>query len=254
MPVGSISGWKQLFADDFTGTVPVGAFSDCNHSVNTPQAYCGGLKNYASYYKNWWAYPSGWDDTSEECIKHENGCPDTSLKIPIGGVYSPEKAVSVSSGAMHIHMYRPSSGPNVVASMVPRACMAHQYGRYVERFKVVQANPGFKSAHLFYDGGYEMDYPENDYGSSISAYTHPGEQNFDTSAKWTTWHTTAIEWTASSIKYYMDGKLVGTATKSIPHIKMDWVLQNESSIMGPYAKTGASAQLDLDWVTCYAPA
>jgi hypothetical protein len=252
MPTGSLTGWKQIFADDFTGTVPVGAFSDCNHNTDTPQAYCGGLKNYGSYYANWWAYPSGWDDTSEECIKKENGCPDTSLKIPIGGVYSPEKAVSVSNGAMHINMYRPASGSNVVASVVPRKCMNQEYGRYVERFKVVHADPGFKSAHLFYEDNYEMDYPENDYGDTISAYTHPGEQNFNTNVTWTAgWHTTAIEWTSSSIKYYMDGKLVGTATKSIPHIKMTWVLQNESSILGPYAKAGASSQLDEDWVACY---
>ena len=254
MPVGNISGWKQIFADDFTSDVPVGAFSDCNHNVDTPQAYCGGLKKYGNYYNNWWAYPNGWDDTSLECIKHENGCPDTSLKIPVGGGYQPEKAVSVSGGAMHIKMSRPSKGNNIVATVVPRACMNREYGRYVERFKVVHADPGFKSAHLFYQDNYEMDYPENDYGSPISAYTHPSEESFDTGAKWTTWHTTAIEWTSKSIKYYMDGKLVGTATHNIPHLKMTWALQNESSIMGPYAKVGAYAQLDTDWVTCYAQA
>jgi hypothetical protein len=252
MPAGNLTGWKQVFADDFTGTVPVGAFSDCNHNVDTPQAYCGGLKNYGSYYANWWAYPNGWDDTAQECVKQESGCPDPSIHPPIGGGYQPEKAVSVSNGAMHINMYRPSSGPNVVATMVPRKCMAQEYGRYVERFKVVHADAGFKSAHLFYDNGYEMDYPEDDYGDTISAYTHPGEQNFSTNVTWTGgWHTTAIEWTSSSIKYYMDGKLIGTATKSIPHFKMTWALQNESSILGPYAKAGASAQLDEDWVACY---
>ena len=254
MPVGSISGWKQIFADDFKGDVPIGAFSDCNHNVDTPQAYCGGLKKYGDYYNNWWAYPNGWDDTSLECIKHENGCPDKSLKIPVGGGYQPEKAVSVSGGVMHIKMSRPSKGNNIVATVVPRACMNREYGRYVERFKVVHADAGFKSAHLFYQDNYEMDYPENDYGSPISAYTHPSEESFDTSAKWTTWHTTAIEWTAKSIKYYMDDKLVGTATHNIPHLKMTWALQNESSIIGPYAKVGAYAQLDTDWVACYAQA
>lgn len=248
MPVGNITGWKQIFADDFTGTVPVGAFSDCNHNTDTPQAYCSGLKNYASYYKNWWAYPNTWPDTAKSGADGNGGA-------PFGGTYHPEDTVSVSSGALHVKMYRPAKGgDNHVAALVPRACMDREYGRYVERFKVVHADPGFKSAHLFYQSGYEMDYPENDYGTTISAYTHPGENNFDTGAKWTTWHTTAIEWTASSVKYYMDGKLVGTATKNIPHIKMSWVLQNESSIMGPYAKAGASAQLDTDWVACYAPA
>lgn len=252
MPTGNLTGWKQVFADDFTGTVPVGAFSDCNHNTDTPQAYCGGLKNYGNYYTNWWAYPSGWPDTAESCREGLSGCPDKSIHPPIGGDYQPEKAVSVNGGQMHIAMSRPSSGNNIVATMVPRKCMNQQYGRYVERFRVATGGKGFKSAHLFYDNGYEMDYPESDdYTQTINAFTHPSEENFSTNAKWTDWHTTTIEWTAGSIKYYMDGKLIGTAKKNIANFKMTWALQNESSIVGPYASVGNKAQLDLDWVTCY---
>ena len=247
MPTGNTGNWKMIFSDDFTGTVPVGAFSDCNHNTDTPQAYCGGLKNYGNYYKNWWAYPNNWDDTAKSGADGNTGA-------PFGGTYHPEDVVSVSNGAMHVKMFRPSKGgDNHVAALVPRPCMDRKYGRYVERFKVVQANPGFKSAHLFYNGGYEIDYPENDFGDTISAYTHPGEANFSTGAKYTSWHTTAIEWTSGSVKFYMDGKLVGSTTKKVPNISMSWVLQNESSIMGPYAKPGATAQLDTDWVACYAP-
>ena len=157
-------------------------------------------------------------------------------------------------------MFRPSSGgDNHVSAPVPKPCMSRQYGRYVERFKVTVSKdskgkpmPGFKSAHLFYDGGYEIDYPENDYVDTISAYTHPGGGNFSTNAKWLdTWHTTVIEWTSGSVKFYLDGKLSGTTTNKVPHIKMSWILQNESSIMGPYAAPGAWAQIDTDWVTCY---
>jgi hypothetical protein len=252
MPVGNLTGWKQVFADDFAGTVPKGAFSDCNHNTDTPQAYCGGLKNYGAYYTNWWAYPNGWPDTAESCREGLSGCPDKSIHPTIGGDYQPEKAVSVSGGQMHIAMSRPSSGNNIVATMVPRKCMSQQYGRYVERFRVSTGGKGFKSAHLFYDNGYEMDYPESDdYSQTINAFTHPSEENFSTNAKWSDWHTTTIEWTAGSMKYYMDGKLIGTAKKNIANFKMTWALQNESSIAGPYASVGTKAQLDLDWVTCY---
>jgi hypothetical protein len=252
MPVGNLTGWKQVFADDFAGTVPKGAFSDCNHNTDTPQAYCGGLKNYGAYYTNWWAYPNGWPDTAESCREGLSGCPDKSIHPTIGGDYQPEKAVSVSGGQMHIAMSRPSSGNNIVATMVPRKCMSQQYGRYVERFRVSTGGKGFKSAHLFYDNGYEMDYPESDdYSQTINAFTHPSEENFSTNAKWSDWHTTTIEWTAGSVKYYMDGKLIGTAKKNIANFKMTWALQNESSIAGPYASVGTKAQLDLDWVTCY---
>jgi hypothetical protein len=248
MPKGDVSGWKQIFADDFTTNVPLGAFSNCNNNTDTPQANCTGLKNYGSYYENWWAYPKGWADTAKSGADGNTGA-------PYGGIYSPEETVFVDNGAMHVKMFRPANGgDNRVAAVVPRKCMDTQYGRYVERFKVVRADPGFKSAHLFYGNGLEIDYPENDYNRTISAFTHPGEDNFQTNAKWTEWHTTAIERTKGQVKYYMDGKLIGTATRSIPDIKLSWILQNESSIEGPYAQNGAIAQIDFDWVTCYAPA
>ncbi|HWY79533.1 MAG TPA: glycoside hydrolase family 16 protein [Candidatus Sulfotelmatobacter sp.] len=247
MPIGNVPGWKQIFADDFIGTVPVGAFSDCDHNANSPKtSYCNGLKPYADYFKNWWAYPNTWKDTAKSGADGNTGA-------PFGGMYHPEDTVSVNNGVMHIRMYRPSSGgDNHAATVVPKLCASQKYGRYVERFKVVKADPGYKSAHLFYDGGFEIDYPENDYGTSISAYTHPGEANFSTNAKWTDWHTTAIEWTSGSVKFYMDGSLIGTTTNKVPNIPMTWILQNESSILGPYAKPGAVAQLDIDWVACYA--
>lgn len=246
MPVGDLPGWKQLFADDFTTAIPVGAFSDCNHNADKPTAYCGGLAPYGNYKSLWWAYPNGWNDTAKSGADGNGGA-------PFGGVYHPEDTVSISDGAMHIKMFRPAAGgDNHVAAVVPIPCMAHQYGRYVERFKVVQADPGFKSAHLFYTGGYEIDYPENDYNQTISAYTHPGGANFSSKVTWTDWHTTAIEWTASSVSFFMDGKLVGTTTNKVPNVPMSWILQNESSILGPYASPGATAQLDIDWVTCYA--
>ncbi len=255
VPQGNIPGWTQVYATNFPGTVPVGAFSGCTNTDDTAAtAYCTGLKPYGSYFNDWWAYPSGWPDTAEECIEGTDSCPEPSTKIPIGGEYHPEEAVSVSNSEMHIDMYRPSSGTNVVATVVPRQCMYMKYGRYTERFEVSQADPGFKSAHLFYDGGFEIDYPEADYGSTINAFTHPGGASFPTNANWDTWHTTVIEWTASSIKFYMDGSLIGTTTNDIPNIPMSWILQNESSIEGPYASPGAKANLNIAWVACYKPA
>jgi beta-glucanase (GH16 family) len=106
---------------------------------------------------------------------------------------------------------------------------------------------------LFYRDGYEIDYPEDDYGGTISAYTHPGGANFGTAAKWSDWHTTDIEWTAGAVKFYLDGVLIGTATDKVPSVNMSWILQNESSIRGPFAAPGASAQLDIAWIACYAP-
>lgn len=248
IPTDNVPGWKLIFSDDFPGSVPVGAFSNCSSTQTPSAARCLGLKPYGAYYDDWWAYPTGWPDTAKSGADGNTGA-------PYGGEYHPEDTVSVSQGALHIRMYRPAAGgDNHVATVVPIPCMAHEYGRYTERFKVVKYAPGFKSAHLFYEGGFEVDYPENDYGATISAYTHPGGADFSTHANWTDWHTTAIEWTAGQLKFYMDGTLIGTTTAQVSNIPMDWILQNESSILGPYAANGAVTQLDIDWVACYAPA
>lgn len=252
MPSGDCGDFKQVFAEDFSGdTVPVGAFSDCDHNVDTADAYCGGLADYGKYADDWWAYPVGWDDTAKSGADGNGGA-------PYGGTYRADKTVSVGggydgTGTMTVNMYRPDSGDdNYVAAVVPRKCMDRKYGKYSERFKVTKNDGGFKSAHLFYDGNYEMDFPENDYGDKISAYTHPGEDNFDTGVAWTgSAHSTSIEWTPGHVKYYLDGKLVGDATKDISDIPMSWILQNESSIVGPYADRGAHAELQTTWVTCY---
>jgi hypothetical protein len=245
---GDVAGWKQIFGDDFTGTVPLGGFSDCDHNVDKPSAYCGGLKKYGAYYDNWWAYPNTWGDTAKTGADGNGGA-------PFGGTYHPEDVVSVDKGAMHVAMFRPSAGGDVhSATLVPRKCMDKTYGRYVERFKVVRMESGFKSAHEFYQNRYEMDFPEGDWGKTISGFAHKGDSqvlNVQTGKTWTEWHTSAIEWSQNSLKYYLDGKLVGSMTTNVANFPMSWLLQNESSIEGPYAKAGAKAQMDIDWVACY---
>ena len=251
-PTGSVPGWHLIYVTSFPGNVPLGAFSGCGNGSTTEHTYCSGLKAYGGYYRDWWAYPSGWPDTAKECIQASSKCPYANLKPPVGGEYEPQDSVSISNHAMHIHMYRPrTGGNNVVAAVIPRLCMNHEYGMYTERFRVVQDDPGFKSAHLFYNDGHEIDYPENDYDRDISAYVHPGTVNFSSHETWTEWHTTVIKWTSTSIRFYMDGKLIGTTTMDVPHIRMSWILQNESSLLGPYAQAGASALLDEAWVACY---
>jgi len=251
MPSGNCGPFTQTFKENFNGdTVPLGSFSDCNHNVDTAAAYCGGLASYPEYYANWWAYPTGWDDTAKSGADGNGGA-------PYGGAYRADKVTSVSpngydgTGTMKVDMYRPSTGTdNYVAAMVPRKCMQQRYGKYSERWKVTRNDGGFKSAHLFYEGGQEIDYPENDYGQQISAYTHPQGGNWDTNVNWTgAAHTTSIEWTPNTVKFYLDGKLVGQGSTAMP--TASWILQNESSIMGPYAARGAHSVLETTWVTCY---
>lgn len=251
MPTGTCGPFTQSFAENFNGdTVPVGKFSDCNHNVDTPQAYCAGLAAYPEYYANWWAYPTNWDDTAKSGADGNGGA-------PYGGAYRADKTVSVSpngydgGGTMKVDMYRPSTGTdNYVAAVVPRKCMDQQYGKFSERFRVTRADDGFKAAHLFYQSGQEIDFPENDFGGTISAYTHPQEGNFSTNSAWfNVSHTASMEWTPSLVKFYLDGKKIGQSSTSMP--AASWILQNESSIEGPYASRGNHGTIESTWVTCY---
>lgn len=256
MPSGNCGPFIQTFKENFNGdSVPLGSFSDCNHNVDTKLAYCGGLSAYPQYYANWWAYPSNWDDTAKSGADGNDGA-------PYGGVYRADKTVSVvpkgydGTGVMRVDMYRPATGEdNYVAAVVPKKCMQQKYGKYSERLMVTRNDGGFKSAHLFYEGGQEVDYPENDYGAEIAMFTHPQGGYIDTNARWTTRHTYSMEWTPAGFKFFLDGKLLrdedGTSVFPSAMPAASWILQNESSIEGPYAARGAHAIQETTWVTCY---
>lgn len=252
MPKGDLPGWRQVYADNFNGpAVPKGAFTDCGHNTDTPAAYCGGLKAYPQAYANYWAYPAGWDDTAKSGADGNTGAPFGGRYDPASTVWIGPASTASSDGVLHVRQYRPASGgDNRVAAVVPRRCMNMKYGKYSERFKVVKADPGFKSAHLFYDGGEEIDFPEGDWTKNISGYVHPGGAYVNTTARWTAWHTTSIEWTPGTVKYLLDGTVIKTVRQNITKPRA-WIWQNESSIEGPYARPGASAEIQTTWATCY---
>ncbi len=254
LPSGNCGPFTQVFAENFNGdTVALGSFSDCDHNVDTPSAYCGGLPS--DYQAEFWAYPAGWYDTANP-KNHSNGNTRT-----FGGEYRADKTVSVTpngydgGGTLVVDMYRPTSGDNYVGAVVPKKCTNQTYGKYSERFRVTKADPGFKMAHLFYQDPYEMDFPEaggSFQDDTLEGFTHPGEESVDTGAAWlNVTHTTSIEWTPDQVKYYLDGKLVLTANDQISDEPMEWVLQNESALSGAYAAVGAHATIATTWVTCY---
>lgn len=236
------SSFHRVLNDNFSWTVPTGAWSDCNHNTDTRQAVCKGLPAYAS--KNWWAYPNTWPDTA------------TQRGYPVGGYYSPETTLSVSGGQLHIRMWRGRTGPVHSATVVPKAAMGLRYGAYEERWRVSHVARGYKSAHLLWPNSNsdccEEDFPEGDWDSSINGYNHDlAGDNLtaaDTSRAWTTWHTTRIEWKRDSVRYFLDGRLVDSTTQDVPRASMNWDIQNESSLDGESAAPNSWAQMDIDYV------
>lgn len=232
------------FADEFTEPAPLGSFSDCNHSAATPQAVCVGLAG--RYRSDWWAYPTGWPDTA------------TQRGYPVVGVYDPAGTTWVSGGQLHVRLFRSASGPVHSAALVPKPLMGGLYGTYEERFRVSHVAPGYKSAHLLWPSGdsncpgCEIDFPEQEWTGDVHAYTHPRDGDrqdaHDTDQSWSEWHTSRIEWTPIAIRYYLDGRLIGTSTQGVPDQPMTWILQNEAALNGDQAAPNSWAQLDIDWV------
>lgn len=244
-PADATPSWQLRFSDHFDTPVARGSFSDCSHYVDTPRAYCSGLP--ASVGAKWWAYPAGWPDTA------------TQRDYPVGGYYDPASALWISGGRLHVRMWR-GGGAVHSAAVVPKAMMNLRYGRYEERFRVIRAAEGYKSAHLLWpvvnDGCSEIDFPELEWTESISAFTHPrtcGRQDaFDTGEAWTDWHTSVIEWTPGRVKYFLDGRLIGQSTRGVPDRPMSWIIQNEAALDGSQAAPGSWAQMDIDYVRGWA--
>ncbi|OIJ67366.1 glycoside hydrolase family 16 protein [Streptomyces mangrovisoli] len=249
MPRGDCGPFWQVVAENFNGdSVPLGSFSDCDHDAETSGAYCAGLTG--SYRDNWWAYPTGWPDTA------------TDRGRDVGGVYHPEDTVSVGpdasgDGVMRIRMFRPADGgPVHSAAVLPRAVMDMAYGKFSARIRVVKPATGYKSAWLHYGDGCETDFPEGNWDDGFAAFQHPcggGDQDYFPGADdWTQWHTVSTEWTPGQVRFFVDGKQIGSDTRGVADQPLSWVLQNESALEGPGAAPGSSAELDITWVAAYA--
>jgi len=226
MPVGNLTGWRQIFADDFSTNAPVGSFPG------------------AAYSSKWSAYPDGWPDTTHN------------------GTYMPSKVLSVRNGMLDYYIHT-ENGVHMVAAPVPQIAQ-RTYGRYELRFRADSLR-GYKNAWLLWpdselwpaDG--EIDFPEGDLDRNISAYMHyadpsGGQDAFEPGTAFGgSWHTAATEWTAGKVTFYLDGKLLGTSTTKVPSKPMHWVLQSETTLNGTHPNDATAGHIQIDWVVAYAP-
>ena len=239
--------WKLKWQANFSESAKLGSFSDCNNNDRTPEAYCSGLP--ADLKSQWWAYPSPWPDSATEVHKS------------LGGYYDPGHTVWISGGQLHIRMFR-TTGSIHSAAVLPKAAIGMVYGKYVETFSVASdSSPGYGSAHMLWPTnntplGAEVDFPEGEWDSTFCVHVHSrlvtGVRNFCPNIGWTGWHTTEIDWTTQSLKFYLDGQLIGSLTgKWVPDTPMSWILQNESALFGVQAPENSSAQLNISSLAVY---
>jgi beta-glucanase (GH16 family) len=245
MPVGNLSGWRQIFVDDFTGTIALGEWSECS----SEPFICSGLRE--PYRTNWWAYTEGWADTSKN------------------GTYSPSKVLSVADGVLDMYIHT-KNGVHRVAAPVPLTygrdgSLGQLYGRYVIRFRADSLH-GYKIVSLLWptseiwprDG--EIDFPEGNLDATIAGYVH--RQNatvgndqdafFSDVPMSGSWHTTIIEWEPDMIRFILDGQVIGTSTKRIPNTPMHWVIQTETNLNGYEPADNVAGHVLIDWVAVYA--
>ena len=223
MPVGDLPGWRQIFSDDFTTPLAQGSF---------PGSYAGKWQSY-------------------------NGFKDSSGR----GMYN-QNIISVHDGAMDMNLKTVNGVPQGAAPspITTGGWKGQTYGRYTMRFRSDWL-PGFGAGWLLWpdsgtwDDG-EIDFPEGGLGGTMGAFNHcvgNASNNctaVNTGVTFIDWHTTTIEWSPAGVVFILDGKVVGTDTRSIPAKALHWVLQTGTS--GALPAAGLNGHVLIDWVSVYA--
>lgn len=220
-------GWQLVFHEDFKADARPGAF--------------------LSTYRNFGAYPWGWQDTSKR------------------GNYDPG-ILSVSAGTLTMHLYTSQDGIHHVAAPYPKLPGGRDqlYGRYSVRFRADPVD-GYKVAWLLWpesevwsDG--EIDFPEGDLTRTITAFMHyvgaPTQQDyFGTGAGFAGWHVATTEWSPDKVVFSFDGSVIGTSTRHVPSSPMHYVLQTETELGSAPVPSTTSGDVQVDWVSIwsYAP-
>jgi glycosyl hydrolase family 16/fibronectin type III domain protein len=245
-PTADLPGWRHVFADDFS--VPTQTFPG------------------SAYAAAWWAYPSGWTDTSGSV-----GRPAAER-----GHYDCAKTCSVSSGLLTLNLHSEAGTP-YVAAPVPRlpgssggvdsTPSGQLYGRYSVRFRATVNGPGYKTAWLLWpDSGNwprdgEIDYPEGSLDGGFAGFVHHqgatsgSDQtrvpSSGSAGGYAAWHEATIEWSPGRVEFLLDGASIGAVTARVPATSMHWVLQSETEVTATPTPDTSTAVIEIDWVSVW---
>jgi beta-glucanase (GH16 family) len=150
--------------------------------------------------------------------------------------------------------------PNISGTVgTPASSSAMLYGRCEARFKAT-ATPNWKTAWLWWPKTWawtnEIDFPEGSLNNTIGGFVHkPNNASvnaavYNGSSTFTSWHTTAIEWSPNLIKFILDGVTVLTTTGSnVASEQMFFQLQTENPLGG--TQPTQTAYVWVDYVAMY---
>lgn len=242
MPTGTLPGWRQVFAEDFTVTAPTGSWAA---SCATDPDPAGKIVYTGAGGTQWRTYPDCYLDTYQ--------------RRP----YRSDQVLSVHDGVLDFHLRNVDGQPAGAnpSPVIDRATGSQYqtYGRYTARFRVDTTTLSeYHIAWLLWpesDADWqcaESDYPESSLSApSVGAFAHHGcagaVDGFSKQIDYTQWHTFTQEWVPGARRYYLDGQLIGTSTNAVFSRPQRWQLQTETDGYGTH-----SGHLLVDWVTVYA--
>jgi hypothetical protein len=126
--------------------------------------------------------------------------------------------------------------------------------------------PGYKIAFLLWPGSTsgEIDFPEGKLsggGATARAFMHHvgggGQDAYDSGVALQGWHAYTIEWNPKAgtpyVKFFVDGRLIGHSTRSVPTTPMFYVMQMETYLKGQPLPPPAQGYVQLDWATIDLP-
>jgi hypothetical protein len=255
VPSGNVSGWKQVFSDNFSTNVPLGRFSKCTLGSTIKNSKCAGLPR--SVAAKWFAYPDGWLDSSGN------------------GTYEPSQVLSIHNHELDFYIHSNAAGQPLVSAPIPKIPGAKRgggllYGAYMVRFRAALLR-GYKTAWLLWPDAYdqgtakwpqdgEVDFPEGDLNGSFWAFMHwrggtngSDKYSYDTDDLFDKWQTALIEWTPQMVRFIVNGRILGTSTQHIPDTAMHWVLQTETATDGTSPAPSTAGHVDVAWVSVYRP-
>ncbi|MGZ4165693.1 MAG: hypothetical protein ACXVVK_00595 [Solirubrobacteraceae bacterium] len=232
--------------DTFTKDAPVGSFAQ--HTANAI-IYTG------DHGMRWTGYPDGWPSTYSG---HAEG-------------YQPSTVLSVHNGMLDFHLHNDAQGNPVGAdpSPLPHGNRYQTYGAWSLCERVAPADAhnlaDFHQAVLLWPLHFrdwlraESDYPEQDLKAfDFAGYSHYGgagaQEIFDirglaSSFDTRQWHVYTQTWGPGFRSYYVDGRLVGTATHEVWSQPERWQLQIEPlGAYGPVPNDRDSGHVYMKWV------
>jgi beta-glucanase (GH16 family) len=232
MPTGDLPDWRQVYADDFSGT-----------QLNTRNA--------------WSVYGNG--------VVSSN--PTTAYWSP--GHVSVGDSMLTINGSQDPSVS--PDGRVVTAGLGLWKLPKQTYGKY-EMLVRMDACPEVKYAWLLwpYDGQWpqhgEIDFAEDEGGSRTKSTASMLYKNalgkadalpksyVTPTPSFASWHVVGVEWTPGGINYTLDGKSWGTISSDlVPSTAMTFVVQTESKVLpGLVPSTFTSCNAQIGWVVQYA--